>query len=264
MLARDQIDHFKTFGFLVCRQVFSSEEVYHIIEEADALYSSASARSGEPDGVIWETDFVEQNPELLKLIEDDRIYLAMQDLIGKEFYYLGSEGMRGLNRRGPVHHWHADGEWSLDKLNFLRIKIMLYLDPLNGDSGALRIIPGSHRLPFHEALRPFQEAHMHDEPTFFGLKGADVPAHVVETTPGDMVIFNQWLFHAVYGNCGRRRNIVLKFADRATTEVELGVLKRSPEVFNPHEALRNSRSPRIQHMTGGLVALGDRVTHADE
>ena len=91
-----------------------------------------------------------------------------------------------------------------------------------------------------------------------------MPAHVVETTPGDMVIFNQWLFHAVYGNCGRRRNIVLKFADRATTEVELGVLKRSPEVFNPHEALRNSHSPRIQHMTGGLAALGDRVTHADE
>ena len=46
MLARDQIDHFKTFGFLVCRQVFSSEEVYHIIEEAEALGVTMFVGSG--------------------------------------------------------------------------------------------------------------------------------------------------------------------------------------------------------------------------
>ena len=84
-----------------------------------------------------------------------------------------------------------------------------------------------------------------------------------ETEPGDMVIFNQWLFHAVYGKCDRRRNIVLKFSDRATTDVDLAVLKQSPEVFNPHEALRTSRSPRIQHMIDGLAELGEAVKHLD-
>jgi hypothetical protein len=182
----------------------------------------------------------------------------MQDLIGEDFVYLGSEGMRGLDRGGPVHHWHTDGAWSLDKLNYKRIKIMLYLDSLKKESGALRVIPGFHKLPFHNELRPFQEANGMENPTFFGMDGADVPAYVVETEPGDMVIFNQWLFHAVYGKVGGRRNIVLRFAD-CSTDVDLTILGRSPEIFNPHEALESSDSLRIQHLIAGLTELGAKI-----
>ena len=147
MLTQDQIDHFETFGFLVCRQIFTSEEIDQIRLEAESLYTAIPAQSGRNDDVIWEDNFIEQNQHLLKLIEDDRIYLAMQDLIGEDFIYLGSEGMRGVHREGgPVHHWHADGEWSLDKLEYKRIKIMLYLDSLTKESGALRV-DGAIKMP---------------------------------------------------------------------------------------------------------------------
>ena len=55
--------------------------------------------------------------------------------------------MRGVDRGGPFHHWHVDGACSLDKLNHKRIKVMLYLDPVKAESGALRVIPApiNHR-----------------------------------------------------------------------------------------------------------------------
>jgi hypothetical protein len=258
MLTQDQIDHFETFGFLVCQQIFTSGEIDQIIQAVETVFATAHT-SDASHSVFWEDNFIERNQHLIKLIEDDRVYLAMQDLIGDDFLYMGSEGMRGLDRGGPVHHWHADSDWSLEKLNYKRIKAMIYLDPLKKETGALRVIPGSHRLTFHEALRPFQEAHTSPDPTFFGLDGADVPAYVVETVPGDMVFFNQWLFHAVYGQSGRRRNIVLKFADRPTTDASLAMFKKSPQVFKPHAALRSSQSPRIQHLIADLPALSEKI-----
>ncbi len=68
MLTQDQIDHFETFGFLACRQIFTSEETDQTTLDAESLFPAISAKSTCNDGLIWEDKFVEQNHHLFRLI----------------------------------------------------------------------------------------------------------------------------------------------------------------------------------------------------
>ena len=191
MLSEGQIAHFHTFGFLVVRQAFSRGEVEELIQETDAAYEK------KPDGDtaeaewMWASDFIEERPALMKLVEDDRIYLSMKELLGEDFIWIGSEGMWGIDPKLADHTWHFDGHKTSRNLDYTRTKVMLYLDPQQKDSGALRVIPGSHRDPFHPAPIPLQDAHHGGDPLCFGVEGPQVPSCAVETEPGDIVIFNQ-------------------------------------------------------------------------
>ena len=255
MLTDRQISHFRTFGLLVLRGAFSGPETGAFVDATEALFRRILGRQPREDEVIWEPEFVERSRRLIELIDDERIHDAARDLIGDRFLWVGSEGMRGVDRNGPVHHWHTDGDKSRVKLTSRRLKIMLYLDPLTREEGAIRVIPGSHRSPLFDTLLPFQEEHTRDHPRFFGLQGQDIPGCAVETVPGDLVILNPWIFHSVYGKVGRRRNVVLKFAGRPRTGGELQELKKSPGIFSPHRGLLESGSPRIRRMFDGLADL---------
>ena len=221
MLTRDQLDHFDTFGFVVLRAAFTYDETERLHNAAEAAYRDLLGREPRPEDVIWEPGQVEERDDLRWLIEDDRIHESVAELLGERFIWFGSELMRGVDRKGPVHHWHTDGETDPDKLPFRRLKVMIYLDRLRCDSGALRLIPGSHRSPFFDALVPFHKAHQTDEPRFFGMDGPDIPCYPVETDPGDVVFVNPWLFHSVYGNSGTRRNVVLKYSERPSSDAAL-------------------------------------------
>ena len=65
--------------------------------------------------------------------------------------------------------WHRDSESDVASVGFA-----CYLDPLTATTGALRVVPGSHR---HE----------------------DRDAVAVETTPGDVIVFDEHLLHSSAG-----------------------------------------------------------------
>jgi hypothetical protein len=264
MLTREQMDAFRVFGFLVIREAFTPEEMERIAHEAERVWEAYLGRPAAPDEPLGIAPFLELNPRLLFLIEDDRIYIPMTQLLGQDVIWSGSEGNQGIAGGRAAHHWHADRPGPLE-LGYTRIKIILYMDPMRKDTGALRVIPGSHRSPFHEALEPFQIAHVEADPRFFGMNGADVPAYPVETDPGDVVVFNQSLFHAVYGHPDRRRRfIALKYAARPTTPAHLASLRRGSQyTFTPHEALRLSESPRLRGLIDGLAELGQRAAQTE-
>ncbi len=260
MLSRIQITHFHTFGFLVIRQAFTRDEVKVLIREADAACAKKLDRDiGETES-MWQVEFIEERPALMKLVEDDRIFLPMKDLLGEDLIWIGSEGMWGIDPKLADHSWHFDGDRTSQYPDYLRTKVMLYLDPQRKDTGALRVIPGSHRDPFHQALMPLQEAHQRADSDCFGVEGPQIPACAVETEPGDIVLFNQWLYHAVYGKVGKRRVIVLKFGPRPHTEEHLAMLRDgAPYVFRPHASFRGSERPRIRHLIDGLAELGKKA-----
>ncbi len=260
MLSKDQIAHFHTFGFLVIRRAFSPEEVDGLIREAAEACAKKLDRDIGEEEWLWEPGIIEERPALMKLVEDDRIYLPMQDLLGEDLIWIGSEGMWGIDPKLANHNWHFDGYMASQHLDYIRTKVMLYLDPQQKDTGALRIIPGSHRDPFHQALMPLQDAHHGGDSLCFGVEGTRIPACAVETEPGDIVIFNQWLYHAVYGKAGKRRVIVFKFGPRPYTEEHLAMLRDgAPFVFQPHASFCNSKRPRIRRLIDGLVELGQKA-----
>lgn len=93
---------------------------------------------------------------------------------------------------------HSDGGHGPE--DPLHIKIALYLDTLTADTGALRLIPGSHMLGDHFATQLSQVvARPRDK---VGLpSGAEIPAIACETTKlgGDVVVFNHNIKHSAWG-----------------------------------------------------------------
>ncbi len=260
MLTAQQVAHFETFGFLFLRWRFSPEEMVAITREADALW--AEDRQARPD--LGEhrivAPFIEKRPLLSQLADDDRIYGPIEQLLGPGFIWSGSQGGKGSINAKNEHGWHADrpGE---SEISYKRIKVMIYLEPTTKETGALRVIPGSHRMPFHKALEPLQRQHQKDGTTAdtFGVAGVDIPAFPLESNPGDLVFFHQGLYHAVYGSFGNRHYIGLRYAAKPTTTEYIASLRRlSPYTFQPDAAFLNSDRPRIRGMVAGLVELGKK------
>ena len=262
MLTAAEVRHFETFGFLVFRKTFSLEEMQVVAGAAEEVWEERlGGRPGEGEFATV-APFIEGHPALETLADDNRIYGPASGLLGDDLIWSGSEGNRGILRGRSAHHWHADREGAKE-LDYLRIKCMLYLDPTRQEAACLRLIPGSHHLPLHEDLISFRDRHEEDNPLFFGMPGDEVPCHAIETDPGDLVIFNQSLYHGVYpqpGFFGRgrreRRYIALKFAARPTTEAHIESLKLwSPGVFKPEAVFLHSNRPRIRNLVAGLNDL---------
>ena len=258
MLTPKQQEHFDVFGFLCLRQAFSAAEMAEITEAADELWRED--RGGQPDDGRHQglAPFVERSPRLLDLAEDDRIFGVASDLLGPGFLWSGSEG----HKDGPTdgeHNWHADRPGAAET-EYRRLKVMVYLAPTTRDQGALRVIPGSHRMPFHEWLWPLQANHFKDGTVgdSFGARGEEMPCCPLETMPGDVVFFHHSLFHAAYGKFPERRYIAFKFVTRPDTEAKLRSMQHyAARAFDVDPALL--ARPRLRPIAEDLIELGQQA-----
>jgi ectoine hydroxylase-related dioxygenase (phytanoyl-CoA dioxygenase family) len=287
-LTAQQIAHFETFGYVVLRQLFSPEEMAAMSREFDASIKEDlqdQAFAGEKRLSV--SPFIEKCPELWPFVEDDRIFEPMKQLLGPDFNWRGS----GANLYVGNTEWHRDAA-DLE-LNFTRIKAVFNLDPVGRDSGCLRVIPGSHREPFHSRLRPLnywrkvqvagegripqsdvddfaREFNITEEEPLFGVEPSEVPAVALESQPGDVVFFNQYLYHASFGGRTGRRMFTMNFTVNPTTDEQIALLRKHIEIgikgrkVMQHravsglfdEAFLHSDRPRIQKMVSRLVELG--------
>lgn len=247
MLTAAQRAHFDTFGFLVFRQRFTTKEIASISREADRIW--AEERGGRPfsgDDEQAIAPFVERSNRLTDLVTDDRVYLALQDLLGPGFVWAGSEG--NITVRG-YHPWHADRPCTEKELTYVRLKMSMYLDPVTPDSGCLRVIPGSHKMPLHTEIEPEEHHQRGPKVAPFDVNGADLPYHPLESNPGDVIFFNQSMWHGVFSAFSGRRFMVMKFAPQPTEDWHLDELTRyKKDVLSPDERWLANDHPRIRGM----------------
>lgn len=263
MLTPEQKAHFDIFGFIVLRQAFSPAEIQAINQQFDEVLDED--RQGQPfNGEKRQAvlGFVEKRPLLTQLVEDDRIYEPLEQLLGPEFVWIGSDGNLYVGNT----NWHPDGS----NMGYKRIKVAFYLDPVTKETGCLRVIPGSHRLPLHEELKPQMERR--SDPTWapFGALPPDVPCFPLESQPGDVVFFNQNLWHAAFGGRTGRRMFTLNFGAKPVADDHIAYLVRVYQSNLKHveqmqytqanrvyeDAFLQSTRPRIQGMVGKLLELG--------
>lgn len=105
---------------------------------------------------------------------------------------------KGVQYRGNTP-WHRDSELSIRSIGFAA-----YLEPLGEHTGALRVLPGSHQQGSAESLPAF------------GVEGLDAqrpPGVVIPSEPGDVIVFDERLFHASSGGEMRRQWRVDYLAD---------------------------------------------------
>ena len=159
MLTERQRAHYEAFGFLFLRELFSSDEMSAIGHEADRIWEEESLQPDfrrSDEGSQHTSPFVEISSTLSSIVEDDRIYLTAQRLVGEGMVWTNSEG--NITGYGTAP-WHPDRRnMAQGDLDYPRLKVMLYLDEVSAENGALRVIPGSHKNPYHDSLYPMLQS----------------------------------------------------------------------------------------------------------
>ena len=261
MLSPGQVSHFKSFGFLFIRQLFSAKEVEDITTTADNLWLKLrDGQSLDPEQGQGEGTFVERDAALTNMVTDARIYEAAESILGPGFIWAGSEGNVTVNSEHP---WHPDRPGDHDEVSYTRLKVNLYLDPITEENGCLRVIPGSHRMPLHQEIEPDSMHQRRGLPVRpFDVPGPNMPSVSLESYPGDAIFFSQSIWHAIFNGWAGRRYIALKFAARPQTENHLASLRHyAGNIFNPYPGWLASDDARIKSMVGELPAFGAKKVH---
>ena len=205
MLTESQSVHFKTFGFVVLRQVFNPDELAVIDKEFDSALTSAY-RQAPFDGTTrhWVTMMGPSTPFFEGLLEDTRLCAVAEQLYGEDALGIVADA----NRYVGDTRWHPDTH----SIHQYGIKFAFYLEPVGPESGALRVIPGSHRNPYHGELKRVMPE--------LDLAIDEVPSHVCASEPGDVVGFDLRLWHASFGGSNDRRMCTCVYYNNPRTPEE--------------------------------------------
>ena len=170
-------------GFVVLR---GQIDVEALSQEFDRLLGDAFVRSQaarqlrEGTGTVtfqYAPMMCERTPYSLILLDHFAVIAA--DLMGRAV----------LPGRAKGTWYEGNTGWHRDSLaDITSIGMVAYLDPLRADSGALRVVPGSHARPDQSLPRP----------------GDDVGI-AIATTPGDVIAFDEHLIHGSTGGSVRRQ-----------------------------------------------------------
>ena len=208
-LTEQQMGFFRTFGYLGFPGLMA-DRIEEIVHEFEAVWAAhGSGHNGKPhDGRARSciVPFIDQSEVLCSLLDDPRILGIASSILGDDFNYTGSDG----NFYVGETRWHSDGGRKPE--DPIHIKIAFYLDPLTRDTGALRVIPGSHH--FGDDYADSLSDQVRDNQELWGLHGQDIPAAILETQPGDLVMFNHNTKHAAFGGGIRRRMFTINLGQR--------------------------------------------------
>lgn len=223
-LSTSELGFYRTFGYLHLPGLLADE-----IDRIDRAFEAVLA---DPTVERWSTEdahgplvacranhdylprtsipsILERHPDLAWLADDERLRAAATSVLGS------------AERRGSIGDvmscptmWHVD-IWGAP-LAQDHLKVFLYLDPLDAESGALRVMPGSHTAdsPVHLAFRRLT---LHPEETVerLGVEATQLPAQVIPTLPGDVILLDYRTVHASFHGGPRRRLIGIDFRQTA-------------------------------------------------
>jgi len=211
MLTKEQVSHFQAFGFLIFRQLFSADELTIMNAEFDQSLETMY-RHAPFDGTKrhWGTMMGPQTPFFASLLEDPRFYEPAEQLYGDDA--LGA--ITDANRYVGDSAWHPDTA----SLHQYGVKFAYYLDKTEAESGALRVVPGSHRDPLHSEVGRHLS---HPE-----VDIRDVPNYICASEPGDVVAFDVRLWHGSCGGSNDRRMCTSVYYNNPKTPEEEEATRR--------------------------------------
>jgi hypothetical protein len=226
MLAPTDATHLRTFGFVVLRRAFDPEPLSQEFDRAmqDGLSSSSQVIAGNI-GVAFRylPMMCERTPVSLSLLEYFAASAAV--VLGARALPVRAKGVRYLGSA----NWHRDSDQPVRSFGFV-----CYLESLDASTGALRVLPGSHRPELGDAVAALLDAY--PSSTTGGASGPSVPVlpgYAVSTDPGDVIVFDEHLFHASAGGRERRQWRVDYVEDPVDAEGETHVRKYLTGLHSP-------------------------------
>ncbi|MBA2482134.1 MAG: phytanoyl-CoA dioxygenase family protein [Planctomycetes bacterium] len=252
---------FDTFGYLVVPGLVR-DRIGMICDEFEAVFRSR--QDVVHDGsqrTMFPASFVDSSAGLCTLLDHPGIVALSDAMLGEGWAYSGGDGNLYAGDTG----WHSDlipvsEEGIRFKTGVLWAKIAFYLDPIDRESGALRVIPGSHRMTETFGRQLHERLQMTGSDRSFGIDGREVPSVALDSQPGDVVIFNHLIKHAAYGGGKRRRMFTMNLFERCRTEeqreLNRGVLDfyadEGCEGFFSETMLKTASPARMKHLEHAL------------
>jgi ectoine hydroxylase-related dioxygenase (phytanoyl-CoA dioxygenase family) len=227
VLTEQQKAFFETFGYLVFKRLFSkeAETISSVFDDVFARHQSEAfdwqhrAHANEKRQFL--TQFIDRDEYLSALLDDERILGIYKGLLGDDFIYRGSDA--NLFECGTC--WHSDTYGAL--LKYRNVKMIFYLDSLQADSGCFRVLPGSQHFGdrFSNKIQSFlkKSDSLLDD---LGLQDHEVPAQVIPTEPGDLVVFDFRVKHATCFASHRQRRMFTICAAEKIKEEDIPVFRQ--------------------------------------
>ncbi len=241
---------FEQFGFLTLRGALA-QDIAWITEEFEQAWAhgtrSGFTEQGEANTAAL-VPFIDSRERLCTLVDHPHLEGILENLLGSGYNYLSSDGRPYSGDTS----WHPDGGWDRRSLY---LKVAIYLDPLTRETGALRVIPGSHLLPDSFALGA-RDAGQSDQ--HFGLPQSQIPSVALDSQPGDVVIFNHNTMHAAFGGGNRRRMFTMNLGRRAETPEQIADLEQYIAIHIP------TWSGRVHGPTMLATATANRMRHLEQ
>jgi hypothetical protein len=220
VITPQQVNFLEMFGYLRVPGLFA-EDIEEITAAFEAVFADPRHNRVDLDAVVHRNDrrimipgVIDLHPALAKLRDDERIVGIAHALLGDDIEYAQSDG----NLAFCHTEWHADIYNA--PMTQRHIKISFYLDPLRADSGAIRVLPGTHFWQGDYAVglrQSFRDVGKSRE--LFGVDSTDVPAIVVDSDPGDVLVWDYRIIHASFNGLNRRRYFTVNFQERVAASV---------------------------------------------
>jgi hypothetical protein len=254
-LSTQQIHFFETFGYLSLPGLLAGD-TDAVVNKFDALFASDTK-----DILDWRHDahynnarhiliqLIERDTMLSGLLEHPRIDGIFTSLLGDNYLYRASEG----NIFTGDTYWHSD-LYNAD-FKYRHIKILFYLDPIDANSGALRVIPGSHL--FGDKFANLLERYVWEHDKNYGISKEAVPSVTIPTRPGDAIVFDYRLKHATCNSGTRRRMFTICASERFREEDMASLAKMV-------EDLRKLSKGKIYQDDFVKLAPAQRLKHLDQ
>jgi len=225
LLSAGQLSAFEADGYVRLPHVFAPGKVQDLL----AAVAELGARGSTTDSRNWWTTFHDgartpqakesrdfrnvamESDVFADLVDADELLIPVVQILGARIALLGTHAVvrahtEGLSAEALAQTrlgWHRDlGVSSIDMAEphpRLSAKAAIWLTPLTGPGqGAMRVVPGSHRLLGKPAVDP--------------TTNQPYGAIEVLADPGDVLLFEQRLWHAGAPNISMRPRVSLFYA----------------------------------------------------
>ena len=214
------INQFKRDGFVVLKRQISPavcQEIGNTLSRAVEVISAQSSRDitnrwylthRTDSGVLY--DVYQRFPEARKAAEVPEVTAFLKSYFNRSVYlYVNSYLYKPADKDNEVP-WHQD---FLNRPNETeKVLAWVSLDSATQENGCLQVIPGSHKRGFRKWFHVEGATH-HDRIVLD--KNEESNQVFVETEPGDIVLFSNYLIHSSAQNSSDLPRRALRFVYKA-------------------------------------------------
>lgn len=180
----ESIAHFETFGFVRLPALFDPEPVIREVRRSldDGFRESAHLNSGTAATFRYVPMMCARTPVSLELVM--RFAKLAAELVDTDVL----PGRAKATEYSGSTSWHRDANGPVCGVGFL-----CYLNELDEHNGALQVLPGSQLAGFGSSI----ERYVADDRA--------VPGVHLASSPGDVIVFDERIFHASQGGTVRQQ-----------------------------------------------------------